>query len=150
MIQDISQKALDLNYDGLMIESHINPDAAWSDAQQQITPDELKSVIDNLILRQVEPKGLSLHSLEELRFQIDKYDDDLLELVKKRMEVVKKIGYYKKQNNMTILQPNRWDKVLEKSKLKASKGGLSLNFITKIYRAIHQEAINKQTSIMNK
>ena len=150
LLQSISQKAMDLNYDGLMIESHIDPDAAWSDARQQITPDELKSLTDNLILRQVEPKGLSLQSLEDMRFQIDIYDDELLELIKKRMEVVKRIGHYKKENNMTILQPNRWDNVLEKSKLKARNGGLSLNFITKIYRAIHQEAINKQTSIMKK
>lgn len=150
LLQSVSQQALDLNYDGLMIETHVDPDAAWSDAKQQITPDTLKSLIGSLVLRQIEPHGLSMQSLDEMRHLIDKYDDELLEVIKKRMSVVKEIGLYKKQNNMTILQPNRWDKVLQKSKEKAKKGGLSLNFITKIFRAIHQESINKQTSIMNK
>jgi chorismate mutase len=150
LILEISQKAMDLNYDGLMIESHINPDAAWSDSQQQLKPEELRSLMDKLVIREVKPEGLSLQSLEELRCEIDKYDDELLNLIKKRMEVVNKIGIYKKQNNITILQPNRWDEILRKSKLKARDGGLSLNFITKIYKAIHQEAINKQTAIMNK
>lgn len=150
LLKDISQKALDLNYDGLMIEAHCDPDAAWSDPKQQVTPDELKDLIDHLILREIEPDGVSMHSLDDMRFEIDKYDNELLELIKKRMEVVKKIGEYKKQNNMTILQPDRWDTVLEKSKEKAQKGDLSLTFITRIYRAIHQESINKQTAIMNK
>jgi chorismate mutase len=149
LIQPISQKAMDLNFDGLMIETHIDPDNAWSDAQQQITPKALEALLKNLVLREVHPDGISYETLERLRFMIDDFDHQLLEIIKKRMDVVKDIGHYKKANNMTILQPDRWDQVLNKSIAMSKKALLSDDMVLKIFTAIHEESINKQTSILN-
>jgi chorismate mutase len=149
LLQPISQKAMDLNFDGLMIETHIDPDNAWSDASQQITPLELKNLLDQLVLREVHPDGIAYDTLEDLRYMIDDFDRMLLDILKKRMDVVRDIGKYKKANNMTILQPERWDDVLKKSMELSKKALLSDVMVHKIFMAIHQESINKQTSIMN-
>lgn len=149
LLQSLSQKAMDLNYDGLMIESHPDPDNAWSDAQQQVTAASLQVIIENLVLRQVRPEGVSYDTLEDLRFKIDKYDNELLDILQKRMETAEAIGRYKKQANMTILQPNRWDEVVECSLKKGRKRNLSDRFTSKIFKAIHEESISKQTAIMN-
>lgn len=149
LLQPISQKAMDLNFDGLMIETHIDPDNAWSDAKQQITPKVLKQLLDKLILREVHPDGISYDTLDDLRFMIDDFDRQLLDVLKKRMNVVQDIGLYKKSNNMTILQPDRWDEVLNKSMDMSKEALLSDVMVQKIFRAIHQESINKQTIIMN-
>jgi chorismate mutase len=138
MIQSIAQKAMDLNYDGLMIESHCNPDEAWSDKQQQITPEDLQEIIQNLIIRQVNPNGVPGDTLEELRNQINFLDDELFDIMQKRMEVAKAIGRFKKANNITILQPRRWDEIIESNR-----------FINKLFKVIHEESIAKQTDIMN-
>ena len=149
LIQSIAQKAMDLNFDGLMIESHINPDKAWSDAKQQITPKQLSAILDNIVIRDVSPEGVTLETLEEFRYKIDKIDDDFMDLLQKRMEISEEIGKYKKQNNMTILQAGRWAYLLEKNRKKGQKRDLNPEFIFKLYKAIHQESINKQNKIMN-
>ncbi len=150
ILLEISQKAMDLNYDGLIIESHINPDKAWSDAKQQITPDALKKLLNSLILRTVSsPDSLLSNNLEDLRHEIDKYDSNILQIIDDRMKVVEKIGEYKKANNITIFQPDRWQQILTKILEKAQKHNLSDEFIIQIFKAIHQESINKQTKIMN-
>jgi chorismate mutase len=149
LIQSLSQKAIDLNFDGLMIETHPNPDKAWSDAKQQITPDTLNMILKNLVIREEKPKGISLEAIEDLRFKIDECDDKLMNILEKRMNLIKAIGIYKKENNMTILQPGRWDEVLGKSIEKGIQKNLNEKFVSNIFKTIHQESINKQTKIMN-
>jgi len=149
LLQSISQKAMDLNFEGLMIESHCDPDNAWSDAKQQITPQSLDVLLESLIIRTVQPEGISLNTLEDLRYRIDKIDNELMDLVQQRMGLSEDIGHYKKNNNMTILQQTRWEEILDKNIKKGEKRDLSPAFILKMFKAIHQESINKQTSIMN-
>jgi chorismate mutase len=150
ILQEISQKALDLNYDGLIIETHCNPDKAWSDAKQQITPNELSKLLGKLVLRNVNTDNpVFLHTLEDLRQQIDKFDDELLTIIEERMKVAEKIGEYKKINNITILQPDRWQEILNKVLEKGKNRDLSDDFLIGLFKAIHQESINKQTRIMN-
>ncbi len=150
LLFEISQRAMDLDFDGLIIESHCNPDKALSDAQQQITPAELKKMLGKLILRKanIESNAL-LSTLEELRHEIDKYDDRLVEILEHRMAVARKIGLYKKSNNITILQTSRWDEILRHRIEQAAQKGLSEEFIIKVFRAIHEESINHQTRVMN-
>jgi len=149
-LHEISQKALDLNFDGLMLESHINPKEALSDAAQQVTPNELKELLSRLILRNTstsDPKLLDV--LGELRQQIDLYDDHLLDLLEQRMKVAETIGKYKKENNITILQSSRWDEIIKKVIVKGQTKGLSSEIIDTIFKAIHQESINHQMKVMN-
>lgn len=151
LIFDVSQKALDLNYDGLIIESHINPTEAWSDASQQLTPNELGKLLNKLVLRDVNTANIEDRIiLDELRQNIDNLDNTLFDILQQRMDKAEKIGQYKKDHNLTILQPGRWNEVLEKAIEKGLNKNLSQEFITKIFKAIHQESINKQTDIMNK
>jgi chorismate mutase len=140
---------MDLNFDGLIIESHINPDKALSDAKQQITPDTLAELVGRLVLREADAGFQASLTLAELREQIDKLDDKLLNLFEKRMKVVEEIGRQKKVNNLTILQTKRWDDILRKRISLGSRKGLSEEFIQKVFRAIHQESINHQTVVMN-
>ncbi|RLD85131.1 MAG: 3-deoxy-7-phosphoheptulonate synthase [Bacteroidetes bacterium] len=149
LLQSISQKAMDLNYDGLMIESHPDPDNAWSDARQQVSAASLQVITESLVLRQVKPEGINYDTLEDLRFKIDKYDNELLDILQKRMETAEAIGKYKKRANMTILQPSRWEEVVGNSLKKGRKRNLSDRFTSKIFKAIHEESISKQTTIMN-
>ncbi|HEY4786319.1 MAG TPA: bifunctional 3-deoxy-7-phosphoheptulonate synthase/chorismate mutase type II [Bacteroidales bacterium] len=149
LIYDISQRAMDLNFDGLIIESHCNPDEAWSDAKQQVTPDALKCILDKLILRHSDVDKQQAATLEELRMQIDKYDDEILNVFEQRMKIADQIGLFKKQNNITILQATRWDSIVKKRTAMGLAKGLSEDFVTKIFSAIHQESINHQTKIMN-
>lgn len=145
---EISQIAMDLNFDGLIIESHINPEEAWSDAKQQITPNELKALLNKLVLRKPDANG-NKGTLAELRVQIDKIDEEVIELFEKRMKIADKIGFFKKENNITILQASRWDEILNKMIQEGELKGLSSEFITRIFRAVHQESINHQEKIMN-
>jgi len=150
LLFEVAQKSMDLNFDGLIIESHINPDKALSDASQQITPTALKKLVGNLILRKSDIENtMVLTNLEEMRQEIDKYDDSLMEILEKRMTVSRRIGEYKKKNNITILQSGRWDELLKKRIDDAIKKGLSEDFIIRLFRAIHQESINHQTKVMN-
>ncbi len=149
-LREISQKAMDLNFDGLMIESHHDPDKALSDAAQQVTPDGLQELLSRLVIRNpVASDPRLLDVLGELRQQIDLFDEHLLDLLEKRMKVAETIGQYKKDNNVTILQPTRWDEILNRVMSKTPAKGLSAEFIDTIFKAIHQESINHQMRIMN-
>ncbi|MCC6634333.1 MAG: bifunctional 3-deoxy-7-phosphoheptulonate synthase/chorismate mutase type II [Chitinophagaceae bacterium] len=150
ILQAISQKSIDLNYDGLMIESHISPDNAWSDAKQQITPNILSSLLAKLIWRNEfaecnEDKNL----LENLRQSINLLDDELIQLLGKRMKIADTIGRFKKDNNITILQTSRWNEILLKIFSKGEELGLSKEFLTKYFDAVHMESINHQNKVMN-
>ena len=150
LLFEISQKGMDLNFDGLIIETHINPDKAISDAAQQVTPDALHDMLGRLVLRNPNlENSISLHTLDELRHEIDKFDTQLLQILASRMDIAEKIGKYKKENNLTILQSGRWDDLLQERTQKAMDKGLSEEFIIKVLRAIHQESINRQEKVMN-
>jgi chorismate mutase len=150
ILQDVAQKAIDLDYDGLIIESHIDPDKAWSDAKQQITPERLAEMLDSIAWRKEDVASAEYHAaLEKLRQQINHLDDELLQIVSQRMQIAEKIGQYKKDNNITILQTNRWNEILERAFKKGDKLGLSKEFITKYFDAMHMESINHQNKIMN-
>ena len=149
LLYDISQKAMDLNFDGLMIESHINPDEAWSDAKQQITPAKLDELLKKLVLRNVNNQSQSeKEQLGQFRTQIDNYDELLMNILSERMDVVKNIGTFKKNNKITILQPNRWEDIMKKNYKIGKDKGFSTKFIDRLFKAIHQESINFQTEIM--
>lgn len=150
LLQSVSQKAIDLDYDGLMIESHIDPDKAWSDAKQQVTPERLVEILNGIKWRHetTEEKEF-VTALEKLREQINHIDDELLQLLGQRMKIADKIGAYKKDNNITILQTSRWNEILERASKKGEALGLTREFITKYYDAVHMESINHQTNIMN-
>ena len=146
----VAQEALDLNFDGIMTEVHPTPDEAWSDAAQQITPAVFKQLVDNLLVRSAVSEDIAFqHSLEHLRGQIDEIDNELLNLLGARMEAADKIGVYKRNNNISILQPMRWNEILEKAIEKGKNHNLSEEFITIFLKAIHQESINHQGKIMN-
>jgi chorismate mutase len=150
ILQATAQKAIDLDFDGLMIESHIDPDNAWSDAKQQITPERLAELLDGITWRREDAPSESFHAaLDKLREQINHIDDELMQLISQRMNIAEKIGEYKKNNNVTILQRSRWTEVLDKAIGRAGKVGLSEEFITKYMDAIHMESINRQNKIMN-
>ncbi|MCK5821464.1 MAG: bifunctional 3-deoxy-7-phosphoheptulonate synthase/chorismate mutase type II [Bacteroidales bacterium] len=150
LLLEVSQRAMDLNFEGLIIESHINPKEAWSDARQQITPEELYALINNLVLRDMSTKSNSfMPQLEEYRSEIDRLDDELMQVLESRMKISEKIGECKKENSVTILQSGRWDSILEKSIAAGVEKNLSAVFVKKIFSAIHQESINAQTKIMN-
>lgn len=150
ILQATAQKAIDLDFDGLMIESHIDPDNAWSDAKQQITPERLAEMLDGITWRNEDVPSESFHAaLDKLREQINHIDDELMQLISQRMNIAEKIGEYKRNNNVTILQSNRWNEILEKATKKASKLGISEEFISRYMDAIHMESINRQNKIMN-
>jgi chorismate mutase len=148
-IADLSQKAMDLNYDGLMIETHIDPDNALSDKKQQLRPSELIEVLDRLVMRSPTSDNTEfLNSIEDLRSQIDIYDDLLLDILESRMLIAETIGKYKKEHGITILQSSRWHEVVSKAVMKGSVKGLSQEFIHTILEAIHQESISHQMKVM--
>ncbi len=149
-LHSISQKSIDLGFGGLMIESHPDPDNAWSDAKQQITPDTLASMLQSLVWRDENSEEKEfLTALATLREQINQIDDELLSLIGQRMKIADKIGQYKKENKITILQTQRWNEILAKAFVKGEKFNLSKDFITKYFDAIHMESINHQNKIMN-
>ncbi len=149
LLESVSQKALDLDFDGLMLESHINPDKAWSDAAQQVTPERLGEIVSNLVVRhQQTPSELS-NKLEELRSNIDRIDNYLLELLSERMDIAKNIGQYKRDNDVTVLQTSRWDEIVRDRVERGVSKELTETFVKEMFEAIHQESIRKQESIMN-
>jgi chorismate mutase len=150
ILMDVAQKAIDLDFDGLMIESHIDPDNAWSDAKQQVTPERLAAMLGEIIWRKEDVPNESFHAaLDKLREQINHVDDELILLLGQRMKIAEQIGTYKKNNEVTILQTNRWNDILDRAYQKADKLNLSREFITKYLDAVHMESINRQTKIMN-
>jgi chorismate mutase len=150
ILLEVAQKAIDLDYDGLMIESHIDPDKAWSDPKQQVTPEKLAELLDVIIWRREDVASEEFHqALERLRQQINHLDDELMQILSQRMRVSEKIAEYKKANNITILQTNRWNEILNRACQRAEKLGLSKEFITKYFDAVHMESISHQTKIFN-
>lgn len=150
ILLEISQKAIDLDYDGLMLESHIDPDKAWSDAKQQVTPEQLGEMMDKIVWRhETSHKEEFLTALAKFREQINHIDDEILTLLGNRMKISAQIGLYKKENNITILQTNRWNEILEKAIAKGDKLGLTKDFILKHLDAVHLESINRQNRVMN-
>ena len=151
MIQEVSQQALDLNYDGLIIETHIDPDNAWSDAAQQVTPATLKQMFVNLRVRKVSDDESEYNQkMAKLRMQIDEFDGKLLEILGSRMKVADKIGLLKKEKNVAILQNKRWNEILGKMILEGEEKGLSNEFVMHLFKAIHQESITHQEKVINK
>jgi len=150
ILQEVAQKAIDLDYDGLMIESHIDPDNAWSDAKQQITPERLAEMLGEIVWRKEDVASEEFHAaLEKLRNQINHLDDEMMQILSQRMKVAEKIAIYKKENDITILQTNRWNEILNRACERAEKLGLSREFITKYFDAVHMESISHQTKVFN-
>ena len=150
MIREVAQKALDLNYDGLMIETHPTPEKALSDPKQQVTPAQLTEIIENLTIRNDTCDNLSYASkLEELRNQVDSIDHDLVENLANRMKLIEEIGQYKNENDVTILQLERWKAILDSRKQWARALDMNMEFVEDIYKVIHAESIRKQTDIFN-
>ncbi|MBS1533659.1 MAG: bifunctional 3-deoxy-7-phosphoheptulonate synthase/chorismate mutase type II [Bacteroidetes bacterium] len=150
MIQEVSQQALDLNYDGLMIETHIDPDHAWSDAAQQVTPTVLKQIFKDLRIRNLSTEESDFNvQMAQLRTEIDSADSKLLEILGKRMQVAERIGALKKEKNIAVLQNKRWNEILHKMTQEGQSKGLSEDFILRLFKAIHQESISHQERVMN-
>ncbi len=150
LIPYIAQKALDLDMQGLMIESHLDPSVAWTDAKQQLAPAAVSELMDRLTVREPESKDEAfVDKLADLRKQIDKIDDLLLQKLGERMSIVEKIGEYKKNNQVTILQVNRWDEIIKKGTAFAKALKLDTTFTEKFLELVHNESIRKQTEIMN-
>ena len=150
LIFDISQKALDLNFDGLMIETHCDPDNAWSDAKQQVTSSRLVEIMNDLKIRKMTTNKKSYQTeLINLREQIDLSDQAILDALGKRMRIAESIGLLKKDNNVAVLQNKRWNKILKTMQEEGSERGLSREFITSIFKVIHQESINHQEKVIN-
>ncbi|ARV09348.1 3-deoxy-7-phosphoheptulonate synthase [Winogradskyella sp. PC-19] len=150
IIFELSQTALDLNYDGLMIETHHNPDKAWSDAAQQITPDTLTKYTEDLRIRKEVGEAAEFkNKINTLRTQIDVVDHQLIEMLGKRMNIADAIGQLKKDHNVAVLQSKRWNEILGKMILQGEEKSLSEEFILRVFKAIHQESINHQEKIIN-
>ena len=148
-LAEVTQNAINLNYDGVMIESHCDPDEAWSDAKQQITPEVLAELISNLKIRNAHSDHLEDQLLQN-RSIISDLDHQLIELLSERMKISEKIGAYKKTHNISVFQPERWKKITEYTMQKANDNNISTHFIEKLFKAIHEESVELQNGIMNK
>ncbi len=150
ILQAVSQEAIDLDYDGLMLETHVDPDNAWSDAKQQITPEKFGELLSNITWRHERTDQKEFNTaLEKLRNQINGIDDEIMLLLGNRMKIAEKIGQYKKENNITILQTNRWNEILDRGIRAGEKLGLTKDFVLKYFDAVHLESINRQNKVMN-
>jgi chorismate mutase len=149
ILQDVAQTAIDLDFDGLIIESHIDPDKAWVMPNNKLRL-RLGEMLAAIRWRREDVASEEYHAnLEKLRQQINQLDDELMQIIGERMKISEKIGQYKKENNITILQTNRWNAILERAFKKGDKLGLSQEFITKYFDAVHMESINHQNKVMN-
>ncbi len=147
LIAPLCQQAMDLGFDGLMVESHHSPDEAWSDAKQQVTPDVLDYILSLLVIRD---EKVSTEGIHELRKQIDELDNQLMELLAKRMRVCREIGTYKKEHNMTVLQPTRYNEILDKRGAQGALWQMDTDFVKAVFEAVHQESVRQQMEIINK
>jgi chorismate mutase len=147
LIQPLSQQAMDLGFDGLIVESHCNPDEAWSDAKQQVTPDTLKEILSSLVIRDTVK---TTEDLVDLRHQIDEIDDKILEILAKRMRISGEVANYKKEHAMPVLQAGRYDEILTKRSEQGSALGMSPEFVKEVFEAIHAESVRKQIEIINR
>ena len=150
LIYKVSQTALDLNFDGLMIETHIDPKNAWSDAAQQVTPEQLTTILDRLIVRAEIPEGIELKNIDELRKSINFIDEQIIDLLSYRSHVIKDIAKFKLNNGMTVFQKSRWSSLLAKHQKQAEKLSLEPKLISKVFHAIHQNSINTQNRLLSK
>lgn len=146
LIQPLSQQAMDLGFDGLIVEAHCNPDAAWSDAKQQVTPEVLKDIISKLVIRDT---AKHTEDLSDLRHQIDEIDEQILEILAKRMRISCEIAQYKKENDVQVLQAGRYDEILTKRSQDGVSLGMSEEFVKEVFEAIHAESVRKQLNIIN-
>ena len=150
MIQEVSQQALDLNYDGLIIETHTDPENAWSDAAQQVTPTTLKRIFEELKVKETSVDSASYNTeMIKLRANIDIADAKLLEILGSRMKTAEQIGALKKVNNVAVLQNKRWNEILGKMILEGEEKGLSEEFVLRLFKAVHQESIAHQEKVIN-
>jgi chorismate mutase len=149
LLLEICQKAMDLNYDGLIIETHPDPLKAWSDADQQITPKGLTQLLLNLVLRSSHGDATAEQKLQEFRDKIELLDDRIFELLSSRMKVSEEVGEFKRLNNITIFQQEHWAKVISRRMSKSEEYNLTERFIRQAMDAIHQESIRHQTKVMN-
>ena len=147
LIAPLSQQALDMGCDGLMIESHCDPDKAWSDAKQQITPEVADFIVGMLVARE---STYTTDGLKQLRKEIDEYDNELIQLLSKRMRVCREIGQYKKEHNMTVVQTTRYNEILDKRGAQGTLCGMGADFIKKVFENIHEESVRQQIEIVNK
>lgn len=146
LIAPLCQQAMDLGFDGLLVESHFSPDEAWSDAKQQVTPEVLDYILSLLIVRDehVTTEGITL-----LRKQVDELDNELMNLLSKRMRVCREIGQYKKEHNMTVFQANRYSEILDKRGAQGALLGMSPEFIAQVFEHVHEESVRQQVEIIN-
>lgn len=147
LIAPLCQQAMDLGFDGLIVESHCSPDEAWSDAKQQVTPDVLDYILSLIIVRD---EKVTTEDIKLLRGQIDELDNQLMDLLAKRMRVCREIGQFKKEHNMTILQTTRYNEILEKRGAQGALCGMDPGFISKVFENIHEESVRQQIEIINK
>lgn len=147
LVAPLCQQAMDLGFDGLIVESHCDPDKAWSDAKQQVTPEVLDYILSLLVIRD---ETVTTEGIHELRKQIDELDNNLMELLSKRMRVCREIGQYKKEHNMTVLQTSRYNEILDKRGAQGSLCGMDPSFIKEVFEAIHEESVRQQMEIINK
>jgi len=147
LIAPLCQQAMDLNYDGLIIESHCEPDLAWSDKEQQVSPNILSYILNMLIIRETKQ---TTENLMQLRQQIDEIDNELLAILSKRMRISREIGQYKKEHNMPVLQTSRYDEILGNRSSQAEKMDIGTSFMKTVLEAIHEESIRQQIEIINK
>lgn len=146
LIAPLCQQAMDLGVDGLIVESHCDPDKAWSDAKQQVTPDVLDYILSLLVIRD---ETVTTEGITQLRHQIDELDNQLMDLLAKRMRVCREIGHYKKEHNMTVLQTNRYNEILEKRGAQGSLCGMAPEFVAQVFEHIHEESVRQQIEIIN-
>ena len=146
LIAPLCQQAMDLGFDGLIVESHCNPDEAWSDAKQQVTPDVLDYILDLLVIRD---ETVTTEGITQLRHQIDDLDNQLMDLLSKRMRVCREIGQYKKEHNMTVLQPTRYGEILDKRGAQGALCGMGNDFVRNVFEAVHEESVRQQREIIN-
>ena len=146
LIAPLCQQAMDLGFDGLIIESHCDPDKAWSDAKQQVTPDVLDYILSLLVIRD---GTVTTEGITTLRRQIDEIDNQVMELLSKRMSVCREIGHYKKEHNMTVLQTSRYNEILDKRGAQGSLCGMDPMFVKTVFEAIHEESVRQQMEIVN-
>jgi chorismate mutase len=147
LVAPLCQQAMDLGFDGLIVESHCNPDCAWSDASQQVTPDVLDYILNLLVIRK---ETQTTESLNELRNQIDECDNSIIEVLSKRMRICREIGTFKKEHDMTILQTVRYNEILDKRGAQGALCGMDADFVKKVFEAIHEESVRQQMEIINK
>lgn len=146
LIQPLSQQAMDLGFDGLIVESHCNPDVAWSDAKQQVTPETLSQILSGLIIRD---SAKTTEDLTVLRRQMDEIDEKILEILSKRMRISMEMAQCKKESSMSVLQTERYDEILKRRSEQGASMGMSPEFIKDVFEAIHSESVKKQLSIVN-